>query len=315
MPHAITCEGLTRRFKRVVALDGLDLQVDEGAIFGFLGPNGAGKTTTLRLLAGLTNPTEGRVWISGQPVSAGSLDLRSSIGYLPEAPAFYGWMTGREFLRYTAELYGMPIREARERGDSLLLQVGLGEAADRRIRGYSRGMQQRLGIAQAMMNRPRVLLLDEPASALDPVGRRDMLELIAALKGQTTVFLSTHILGDVERVCDRVAIIDKGRMVAQGNIEELRAQRQANRFVIEAEEDLTPVAEALGAVPWIASAGIAHRQGHQVLEVDARDLDEAKRALPRLLLEHGVTLLGYRLASVSLEDIFVELVGGEAIQP
>ena len=309
--EAIRSENLTKRFGRVIALDGLSLSIEEGTIFGFLGPNGAGKTTTLRLLAGLTNPTSGRVWVEGQEVSGNSLQLRSSIGYLPEAPAFYTWMTGREFLRFTAELYGLDRQTARARADELLGQVDLEGAADRRVKGYSRGMLQRLGLAQALMGRPTVLLLDEPASALDPMGRRDMLETIRALRGETTVFISTHILADAERICNRIAIIDKGKLITMGGIDELRSQRRQARFEIEFEEDATPLTARLAAISWVNAVEVAQRNERQVLQVKAGDLEAAKKELPRVLLESGLALLRYELASASLEEIFMELVGGE----
>ena len=166
--EAIRCESLSKHFGGFVALDGLSLSVERGGAFGFLGPNGAGKTTTLRLFTGLTNPTAGRVWVAGQEVSGNSLSLRSKVGYLPESPAFYGWMTGREFLQFTGELYGLDHRSARSTGGELLQRMNLADAADRKVKGYSRGMQQRLGLAQALIHRPEVLFLDEPASALDP---------------------------------------------------------------------------------------------------------------------------------------------------
>ena len=309
--EAIRSENLTKRFGSVVALDGLTLSIQQGAVFGFLGPNGAGKTTTLRLLAGLTNPTSGRVWVEGQEVSGDSLRLRSSIGYLPEAPAFYTWMTGREFLQFTAELYGLDRQTARARAAELLGQVDLEGAADRRVKGYSRGMLQRLGLAQALMGRPTVLLLDEPASALDPMGRRDMLETIHALRGETTVFISTHILADVERICDRIAIIDNGKLITMGGIDELRSQMGRAPFEIEFEEDATPLSAQLAAIPWVNTAELAQRNGRQVLQVQAGDLEVAKKELPRLLLDSGLTLLRYELAPASLEEIFMKLVGGE----
>ena len=313
--EAIRCESLSKHFGKLVALDGLNLSVEKGSVFGFLGPNGAGKTTTLRLLAGITNPTAGRVWVAGQEVSGNSLQLRSRIGFLPESPAFYGWMTGREFLWFTAELYGLDRNNARRRADELLEEVGLAEAADRRVGKYSRGMQQRLGLAQALMNRPQVLLLDEPASALDPTGRRDMLETIRARKGETTVFISTHILADVERICDRVAIVNRSQLVALGPLEELRGRRQRSLFEVEFEEDPASVAALLETIPWVRSSQVVHDSGRPVLRVDAGDLEAAKKELPRLLVESGLTLLRYELASASLEEIFMELVGGEEVAP
>ena len=307
--EAIRCENLSKYFGKVIAVDGLSLIVDQGTAFGFLGPNGAGKTTTLRLFTGLAEPTGGRMWVAGEDVSGRSLQLRSKVGYLPESPAFYGWMTGREFLSFTGELYGLRLKDAKARAGELLDQVNLTDAADRKVKGYSRGMQQRLGLAQALVHRPEVLFLDEPASALDLMGRRDMLETMVSLKGQTTVFVSTHILADVERVCDHVAIINQGKMVTQGSIEELRAHRQPTVFEVEVEEDPGPLARSLAGLPWVKSMDTIYRKDRQVFRVDVSDVDVAKRELPRLAYESGLTLLRYELASASLEDIFMELVG------
>ncbi len=306
---AIRCENLSKRYGKVTALDGLSLTVAPGGVFGLLGPNGAGKTTSLRLFTGLTDPSGGRVWVAEEDVSGRSLRLRSKVGYLPEAPAFYGWMTGREFLRFSGELYGLNIREARVRAGELLDNVNLADAADRKVKGYSRGMQQRLGLAQALMHRPEVLFLDEPASALDPMGRRDMLETMNSLKGQTTVFVSTHILADVERVCDRVAIINKGKLVVTGTIDELRSGRQQSVFELEFEEDAGPMAKRMAGIGWVKSMDGFKRGDRQVFRVDVTDVRVAKKELPGLVYECGLSLLRFELASSSLEDIFMELVG------
>ena len=307
--EAIRCENLSKRYGKVVALDGLSLTVARGGVFGLLGPNGAGKTTSLRLFTGLTDPTGGRVWVAEEDVSGRSLRLRSKVGYLPEAPAFYGWMTGREFLRFSGELYGLDIREARARAGEMLDSVNLTDAADRKVKGYSRGMQQRLGLAQALMHRPEVLFLDEPASALDPMGRRDMLETIISLKGQTTVFVSTHILADVERVCDRVAIINRGKLVTTGSIDELRSRGQQSVFEMEFEEDAGPLAKRMAGIGWVKSMEGFRRGDRGVFRVDVSDVDVAKKELPGLVYECGLSLLRFDLASSSLEDVFMELVG------
>lgn len=211
---AVKVEVLRKAFRQVQALDGLTFSVEPGTVFGFLGPNGAGKTTTLRILAGLARPDSGTAHLAGHPAGPAS-PARRLVGYLPEEPRFYSWMTATEFLRdYVAGLFGLRAEEARGRTAELLGLVGLQDAARRRIAGFSRGMRQRLGLAQALLNRPQVVLLDEPVSALDPAGRRDMLQLIEELRRTTTVLMSTHILEDVERVCDTVGILKQGRMVA-----------------------------------------------------------------------------------------------------
>ena len=309
--EAIRCENLSKHFGKFVALDNLNLAVEQGSAFGFLGPNGAGKTTTLRLLTGLAEPTGGRMWVAGEDVSGSSLQLRSKVGYLPESPAFYGWMTGRDFLRFTGELYGLRPRDSKARAGELLQQVNLTDAADRKVKGYSRGMQQRLGLAQALVHRPEILFLDEPASALDPMGRREMLETMVSLKGETTVFVSTHILADVERVCDRVAIINRGKIVTTGSIDELLSKQQGSVFELEFEEDPAPMAKRMAGVPWVRSMEGHKRGDRQVLRIDVSDIDVAKRELPRLAIECELTLLRYELPSASLEDFFVELIGEE----
>ena len=218
IPAAISTAGLTKHYPGVQALDDLTLEVPEGTIYGFLGPNGAGKTTALKLLAGLIRPTRGTASVGGIPISAGP-HYRTTVGYLSQDPRFYGWMSGRETLRYIGSLYPANARPDRGRVQQVLERVGLAEAADRKVKTYSGGMRQRLGIAQALVARPAVLLLDEPVSSLDPIGRHELLELMEQIKGEATVFYSTHILDDVQRVSDYVAILDHGRLV--------RAQRTA----------------------------------------------------------------------------------------
>jgi ABC-2 type transport system ATP-binding protein len=309
---AIICQGLTKRYGDITALDGLDLAIPERTVFGFLGPNGAGKTTTVRLLAGLSRPTAGRAWVNGEEALQGSTAFRAGIGYLPDVPAFCDWMTAREFLSFVGELHRLPVPENRTRRDELLELVDLEDSAGRRIGGYSRGMKQRLGIAQALMNRPGVLFMDEPTSALDPVGRRDILQLIERLGQDTTVFMSTHILSDVERVCGVVGIIDRGRLVTQSTVEELRQRYARSVFEVEVEEDPAALVETLGSVPWVARAEVLAVNGAPVLRVQASDVGRARRELPEVIAGSGLTLLRYELTLPSLEDIFVELLGGEA---
>jgi ABC-2 type transport system ATP-binding protein len=220
---AIQIENLSKIYGKVRALDGLNLQVEAGTIFGFLGPNGAGKTTTIRMLTGLAKPSSGSARVAGESITD-PLKVAAHIGYLPEEPSLYGWMTPIELLDHVGRLFNLPSQERKQRALDLLEQVGLAEVRKRRIRGFSRGMRQRLGLAQAMINRPQVLFLDEPASALDPVGRKDILELISNLRGECTVFMSTHILADVERVCDTIGIINHGKLIKEARQDDLLAQ-------------------------------------------------------------------------------------------
>ena len=307
--ETIQCQGLTKRYGNIVALDDLNLVVEERSVFGFLGPNGAGKTTTIRLLTGLSLPSAGTARVADEEVTSNSQALRSKIGYLPDVPAFYEWMTGREFLHFVGEIHRLPAWERNKRADEILDLVDLQEAAGRRIGGYSRGMKQRLGIAQALINRPEVLFMDEPTSALDPIGRRDVLLLIERLSQETTIFMSTHILSDVERVCDTVGIIDRGKLVTQSTVEELRQRYARSAFELEFEEDATPLLAGLDAIPWLEKWEMATVNETPVLRIQARDVDRAKRELLQLVAASGLTLLRYELTLPSLEDIFVELMG------
>ncbi|TET40309.1 MAG: ABC transporter ATP-binding protein [Dehalococcoidia bacterium] len=307
--EAIRCEGLTKHYGAIAAVDGLNLVIEEGSIFGFLGPNGAGKTTTVRLLTGLSRPSRGKAWVMGEEVTPTSVSLRSKVGYLPEEPAFYNWMNGREFLIYVGELFHLPSRENKKRCDELLEFAGLSEAASRRIGGYSRGMRQRLGLAQALMNRPKVLFLDEPCSALDPIGRREVLDTILRLKEEATVFMSTHILADVERICDVVGIIDKGRLVIEERTEELRDRFAQPIFELHLEGEAHSITRLLQSLPWVAKVEEEHRDNEAVLHIRVSDVITAKRELPKIVAESGLILLHYELMSPSLEEVFIELVG------
>jgi ABC-2 type transport system ATP-binding protein len=298
-----------------VALQDLDLTVEAGTIFGFVGPNGAGKTTTIRLLVGLARPTRGRGWVAGHEVTADGRAARRLIGYLPEEPAFYPWMSGAEFLDYVGRLFGLGT-ERKKRVDELLALAGLQEASRRHIGGYSRGMRQRLGVAQALINRPQVLILDEPASALDPQGRRDVLTLIEQLREQATVFMSTHILSDVERVCDRVAIIDRGQLVVEADREGLQDRYAPPVFELAWDEGDNQQAQVvdfvrlLEAVPWVSQV---ERQ-HRALRVHVSDRAQARRELLSLVAQSGLVLSRYEMVRPTLEDVFLRLVNREGVR-
>lgn len=307
--EAIACRGLTKQYGSVIAVDNLDLFVEQGSVFGFLGPNGAGKTTTVRLLVGLSQPTVGQASIMGQRVRINSVDLRNRIGYLPEEPSFYNWMTGRGFLLYVGELFRLSSHENRKRCDEMLEFAGLKDAAKRKIGGYSKGMRQRLGLAQAMMNRPEVLFLDEPCSALDPIGRREVLDAIIKLKSYTTIFMSTHILSDVERTCDTVGIIDKGRLVIQESTNRLRERFASPIFEVEVEGDASPLAARLRSLPWVTAVEEAGRDAGAMLRIRTDNVAEARRELPGIVSDSGLVLIRYELISPSLEDVFIQMIG------
>ncbi len=278
----------------------------EGSVFGFLGPNGAGKTTTLRILAGLARPTAGEARIFGHDTTSDADAVHGLIGFLPDVPGFYKWMTAREYLDLSAALFGIPATERGERIETLLDLAGLADVTTK-VGGYSRGMKQRLGIAQALINSPRLLLLDEPTSALDPIGRREVLEMIAALAGRTTVFFSTHILADAERVCDTVAVLAEAGASSSRppstSCVRVTAGPSASSSRPPTRTRLTP--------HWRRSPGLVRRRrdGHELL-VEVTDLEVAYREVPALVARLGLSLRRFEADEVSLEDVFVDLVEG-----
>lgn len=302
----IEIRGLTKDYKtgffkttNVRALDSLDLTVYRGEIFGFLGPNGAGKTTTLKLLMNLIFPTEGSAHILGRPVE--DTATRSKIGYLPENPYFYDYLSGRELLFYTAALFGIDGAHARRRADELLEIVGLtSEQANRQLRKYSKGMLQRIGIAQALVNDPEVVFMDEPMSGLDPFGRREVRDLLLSLGERSkTVFFSSHILSDVETLCDRAAILNKGRLVGCGTIDELSGTRQSTLEVVATGVEQSAITALSETVPRVLSVTPTPRGVHIMLG-DEAVLESALS----FIRSRGGKLVSVNPSRTSLEDAF-----------
>jgi len=265
--------------------------------------------TTIRILTGLARPTGGRAWVLGKDIVTARREIASRIGYLPEEPAFYPWMTAYELLDHVGRIFGLPAGEREARTKELLDLVGLTQAGGRRIGGFSRGMRQRLGLAQALVNRPEVLFLDEPVSALDPVGRKEVLELIGRLRGQCTVFMSTHILTDVERVCDTVGVINHGRMVVEAPREELIARYALPVFEIEGDNSsagqIAAWAETLRAISWVTTVSV----DGTTARVMVNDVEKAKKELLVLAVQARLILTRYEMIRPSLEDVFLQLVG------
>ena len=308
-PGEVSTRGLTKRYRLDVALDHLDLDVPAGCVFGLLGPNGAGKTTTLRLLTGLARPTAGSATVAGIDATAGGRALAQRIGALDQDPRYYGWMTGRELLAFVGRLHGLDGVALRARVDEVLEAIGLVDAAKRRIGGYSGGMRQRLGIGQAMLPRPSVLFLDEPVSSLDPAGRRDVLELIGRLRGTCTVFMSTHILNDVERVADRVGILNHGRLVTEAPMDELLASHARPILELDPEPNQDAAVAALVATlrgqAWTRDA----RVEHGLIRVFVTDAERAAADALPLVVASGVRVARFERVRPTLEDVFLALVG------
>ncbi len=223
---------ITKKFGQKMVLRDLCLSVPEHSVFGLIGQNGAGKTTAMRMVLGLLPCDEGEIYVNREKVTFGQNNTNQYIGYLPDVPEFYGFMTPKEYLAFCGEITGMAKTEIKAQTQELLSLVGL-EAENRRIHGFSRGMKQRLGIAQALLNRPKLLICDEPTSALDPIGRKEILDILSAVKGQTTVVFSTHILSDVERICDHIAFLHEGQIALTGTIDEVKRIKRNENIEIE----------------------------------------------------------------------------------
>jgi ABC-2 type transport system ATP-binding protein len=291
-------------------LKSLDLKVPKNSIFAFLGPNGAGKTTTMKLLLGLTAPSEGGGYIFGMDIKRQSPAIRSRIGYLAQHPQFYDYMTARETLRFAARFFYVGPKEAIEkRIQELLVLVDLEEKADRVIKGFSGGEEQRLGIAQALINSPELLILDEPAAGLDPEGREEVLELMERLRKTITIFYSTHILSDVQRVSDTAAIINKGTLVAQAPIDQLLSGTEGVAYVLTVEGDYTGVERKVKSLPYVLSVVTRAGNGTAHLVVTVDDEGRAKKDLLRSVLnDKSVTVTEFGRRKYDLEEVFLRLV-------
>lgn len=288
----IRVRSLTKRYGEHAALDGVDLTVPEGAVYGLVGPNGAGKTTLLSILAGLRRPTAGSVEIDA------AVEERA---VLPDAPRFDKWLTAREVVALAADL-GDVTDEARIQ--TVLEDAGLAEAADRAVGGFSRGMLQRLGIAATLVTSPRLVMLDEPAAALDPAGRREVLDVVERMRSTSTVLFSSHILGDVQAVCDWVGILDRGKLLFEGPVAELLGNASSRVYLVRVRADAQTVADRLRSNEWVRSV---ETPAERLLRVDVTTLDAAEQHLVPALAEIGVPVVSVEPEQVSLEQVFLEL--------
>ncbi len=317
---AIQVTDVTKRYGGILAVDRVSLTAAAGEVFGFLGPNGAGKSTIVKLVLGLASATSGNIQVLGRP--AGSLEVRARIGYLPETFRFHEWLTAAQLLQFHARLARVPARRRAGRTAELLDLVGLGARANERLSTFSKGMMQRVGLAQALIGDPQLVILDEPTSALDPIGRREVRDLIRGLRRQgVTVFLNSHLLSEVERVCDRVAIINRGRVVAQGALSELLETQEVD---VRAGPGAAEAARRALSAEAAASAGAAAASGEDAGrsgEAAAHDVqvtadgrlriraasDAQVAAVVRRLVEAGVPVYDVRPVGDSLEDLFVRV--------
>jgi len=293
MQAAVETEGLRKIYGPVAALDGVSLHVDAGSVYGLVGPNGAGKTTLLGILAGVRRATAGSVRI-GVP--------RERIAVMPDTPQFEPWLSAYEVVDLARRLIApeVPEREV----EQALGEAGLADVAGRRVGGFSRGRLQRLGLAATIVSRPSLLILDEPCSALDPVGRRDVLDLVTRLGRRGTVLFSSHILGDVQRVCDSVGVLREGRLLLEGSLDDLLADHVRPAFLVRVRPPLDPVVGALRAQPWVLAADMI---GGSELRVEVRSLEEGERSLAGALAGAGARVISFEPEAADLESVFLEM--------
>lgn len=308
----IQTNGLSKNYDGVSVLDGLDLKVPKNSIFGFLGPNGAGKTTTMKLLLGLIKPSSGEGTVFGHDIVHNSLAIRARIGYMPQQPHFYPTMTARETVHFTARFFFKgPQAKIEERVNEVLNLVGLADKADRPVKGFSGGERQRLGLAQAQVNYPDLLILDEPAAALDPIGRHDVLVIMEKLRKYATVFYSTHILDDVQQVSDTVAILNEGKLISQGSIEQLLNGEGKTIYIVALQGDLAAVQARVAQEPWVEKIIPQGENGRTTWQVIVSDEAVAEAKLLRLLLaDENTTVTAFGRKKVELEEAFMTLVKG-----
>jgi ABC-2 type transport system ATP-binding protein len=289
--------GLGKTYGTTIALEGVDLVVRPGSVYGLVGPNGAGKSTLIALVAGLRRPSSGEIAL-GVP--------RRALAVMPDTPSFDEWLTAREVVDLSRTM--LDPRVPPEACDAALRETGLADVAGRRVGGFSRGMLQRLGIAATIVSSPDLLVLDEPASALDPLGRYEVLELIGRLARRSTILFSSHILGDVQRVCDTVGVLREGRLLYQGPLEALLSERVQPAYLVRVRPPLEPVADALRGAPWAASVSDA---GFGQLRVEVTSVADAERGIASTLAGTGARLISIEPVTADLESVFLELTSRE----
>ncbi|WP_453993062.1 ABC transporter ATP-binding protein [Bacillus nitroreducens] len=296
----VSIENLVKRFGKETAVKNLSFEIKKGSCTALLGPNGAGKTTTLQMLAGLLHPTSGKIAFDGMENG----DNRKYIGYLPQHPVFYNWMTANEFLVYVGQLAHLSKQESQRRADELLELVGIADAKKKKIGGFSGGMKQRLGIAQAMIHEPKLVMLDEPVSALDPVGRREVIEMMRQLKEKTTILFSTHVLHDAEEVCDDIIIIRKGELAISDSLVDLRRKHQHDVIMIEAENDITDWASGLTTLSAVQEVTI----DKTMATIIVTELEAARNAILQEIWTKKIPVTTFKIGQSSLEDVFMKVV-------
>jgi len=294
-----------KRFGETEVIKDLSFSVPEHSVFGFIGKNGAGKTTTMKMILGFLQTDAGDIRVCSEKVAYGLTKTNRNIGYLPDVPEYYSYMTPKEYLHLCGEITGLKKEEIQTKSKELLNLVGL-EGINRRIRGFSRGMKQRLGIAQALLNDPKLLICDEPTSALDPVGRKDILDILSLAKDRTTIVFSTHILSDVERICDRIGILDNGKLMVEGTVNEVKDNYRTDTLRIELAFGAVceKVTEDLKKLPFVRSTSIEENK----IDIGLMNAQEQGLSVMAYLVAEKVPVLRYEILEPSLENVFMEVI-------
>lgn len=305
MNNVLTIKGVSKSFGGQKVIDHLDFSVPKGSVFGFIGQNGAGKTTTMKMVLGFLKADSGNIQVCNETVQYGQTKTNRYIGYLPDVPEFYNYMKPLEYLSLCGEIAGLSKSETIGRSDELLSLVGL-DGVKKRIGGFSRGMKQRLGIAQALLSRPKLLICDEPTSALDPVGRIEILEILQKIKGTTTVIFSTHILSDVERICDRVAVLHNGNIAISGTLSEIKAMHGKDSLLLEfsQKEEVNRFKACAKMQPFLPHA----QENETEIILQGADIGHIQRTVICALAETGLCPLRMQIMEPSLENLFLEVV-------
>lgn len=301
----LNVEHLQKSFGNNQVIKDLSFSVPEHSVFGFLGQNGAGKTTTMKMILGLLKPDEGNIAVCGEPVRYGETKTNRFIGYLPDVPEFYNYMNAKEYLRMCGDITGMSTADIKAKTKELLTLVGL-ESISKRIGSYSRGMKQRLGIAQALLNDPVLLICDEPTSALDPIGRIEILDILQRVKGKTTVIFSTHILSDVERICDRVAVLHEGKLALSGTLTDIKLKHKQDGIRIEfsTHEDLERLISSERLSPYLLGA----KQTNLGVTLHTQDVLKTESEVIAILAKENILPTRLEVLEPTLESLFIEVV-------
>lgn len=297
----IHVEHVEKSFQHLKVIKGINFKLEQGKCVALIGANGAGKTTILKMMSGLLKPSAGRIYFDGQKKGE---DIRKFIGYLPQHPVFYEWMTASEFLQYVGKLSGLTAKEAKDRTQELLLLVGIEEAKNRKIGKFSGGMKQRLGIAQAIIHKPKLIMLDEPVSALDPFGRREVLELLEKLKKEATILFSTHILNDAEEVSEEILFLHNGELIESGTMEDFREKYHQAKIDLVFNESAEQLLSLISNHPVIVSV----KYDGNKASIYVNDINTAKILILEMAVKNQWHLQKFEISSISLEDVFMKVV-------